>query len=232
MAFVTGTPVVGQPISRRDGRLKVTGRAKYAAEFAIDNVAHAVVVQSTIPSGVITGFDLGAAQQVPGVLAILTPDNAPRVQPAAEASNSTAIDVIRVPLLQDKGIYYNGQHIGVVVAVTLERAQQAAGLVKVQYSGGEAQISMEDALGEAYPPVHFRNGARPPDSRRGDPEAALAAAAVKLDLRFITPTETHNPMEPHATIALWEGDGDSARLIVYNATQYISGTQQTLATLF
>src|SRR5438067_2828749 len=227
MALVTGLP-----INRRDGRLKVTGRAKYAAEFAIDNVAHAVIVQSTIASGTIAGFDLAAAQQVPGVLTILTPENAPRVRPAAEASNTTAIEVLRIPLLQDKGVYYNGQHIAVVVADTLERAQQAAALVKVRYNEGEAQIRMEDALGQAYPPKHFRNGARPPDSRRGDPEATLTAAPVKLDLHFVTPTETHNPMEPHATIAVWDGDGDSARLTVYNATQYISGTQQTLAILF
>src|SRR4051812_8965168 len=106
MALVTGLP-----INRRDGRLKVTGRAKYAAEFGIDNMAHAVIVQSTIASGTIAGFDLAAAQQIPGVLTILTPDNAPRVRPAAEASNATAVEVPRVPLLQDKGVYYNGQYI-------------------------------------------------------------------------------------------------------------------------
>ena len=89
------TLVTGLPLNRRDGRLKVTGRAKYAAEFAIDSVAHAVIVQSTIPSGTITGFDLAAAQQVPGLLTILTPDNAARVREAAEASNPTATDVVR-----------------------------------------------------------------------------------------------------------------------------------------
>src|SRR5437764_7752340 len=213
MALVTGLP-----LNRRDGRLKVTGRAKYAAEFAIDNVVHAVLVQSTIASGTIAGFDLAAAQQTPGIVAILTPDNAPRL-----AKTQTDGQLVVVPLLQDKGIYYNGQHIAVVVADTLERAQQAAELVTVRYNEGEAQIRIEDALGQAYPPKHFRNGARPPDSRRGDPEAALTAAPVHLDLHFVTPTETHNPMEPHATLAVWDGEGDSARLTVYNATQYISG---------
>src|SRR5947209_11577496 len=177
MALVTGLP-----LNRRDGRLKVTGRAKYTAEFAIDNIAYATIVQSTIPSGTIAGFDLAAAQQVPGVLMILTPDNAPRVRPAAEATNPTATDVVRVPLLQDKGIYYNGQHIAVVVADTLERAQQAAELVKVQYREGEAQVRMEDALGDAYPPKTFRNAARPPDSPRADPEPPLAPAPAKLAL--------------------------------------------------
>src|ERR1051325_6588605 len=225
-------PVIGLPLDRRDGRLKVTGGAKYTAEFSIDNAAHAVVVQSTIPSGEIAGFDLDAAQAVPGLLAILTPDNAPRLQQAAEASNPTAVDVVRVPLLQDNGVYYNGQHIAVVVADTLQRAQHAAALVRAQYRENEAQTRMRDALAEAYPPRHFRNGARPPDSRRGDPEAVFATASARIEASYTTPAEYHNPMEPHATIALWEGEGAGARLTVYNATQYISGTQRTLAVLF
>ena len=91
---------------------------------------------------------------------------------------------------------------------------------------------MQDALGSAYPPKNFRNGARPPDSRRGDPEAALASAPVKIDATYTTPVEHHNPMEPHATIALWEGDGDNKRLTVYSATQGISNTRDALAKLF
>src|SRR5437763_9342480 len=224
--------VTGLPLNRRDGRLKVTGRAKYAAEFAIDNAAHAVLVQSTIPSGAIAGFDLAAAQAVPGVLAILTPDSAPQLQKAAEASNPTAPDVLRIPLLQDKGVYYNGQHIALVVADTLQRAQQAAALVKVEYREAEAQIRMQDALGSAYPPKNFRNGTRPSDSRRGDPEAALASAPVKIDATYTTPVEHHNPMEPHAAIALWEGAGDNNHLTVSSATQGISNTSNALPKLF
>jgi len=224
--------VVGQPIDRRDGRLKVTGRARYAAEFDIDNLAYAVLVQSAIASGEITGFDLSEAQAVPGVLTIMTPDNAPRLPPAAPGQSETTGPLVAKPLLQDRLIYYNGQHIALVVADTLERAQQAAALVDVQYREAEAQIRMQDALGSAYPPQHFRNGARPPDSRRGDPEAALASAPVKIDVTYTTPVEHHNPMEPHATIALWEGDGDGKRLTVYSATQGISNTSNALAKLF
>jgi xanthine dehydrogenase YagR molybdenum-binding subunit len=217
------TLVTGLPIDRRDGRLKVTGRAKYAAEFDIENAVHAVLVQSTITSGRIAGFELAAAQSVPGVLAILTPDNVPRLAPI-----ETGTETVAIPLLQDSQVYYNGQHIAVVVADTLERAQYAASLVKVSYQEGEAAIRMEDALAEAYVPKHFRNGTRPPDSRRGDPEAALAAAPVRLDLTYTTPVEHHNPMEPHATIALWDGD----RLTVYSATQGIDASQKALATIF
>ena len=226
-ASPTGIPITGQPIDRRDGRLKVMGRARYAAEFDIDNLAHAVLVQSTIANGEIAGFDLAAAQAAPGVLTILTPDNAPRL-----AQNETNGGMIAKPLLQDKLVYYNGQHIAVVVADTLERAQHAAELVRVSYREAEAQTRMEDALGAAYPPKRFRNGQRPPDSRRGDPEAGFAAAPVRLDAVYTTPVEHHNPMEPHATIALWEGDGDNQRLTVYTATQAISGTQEALAKLF
>jgi len=229
---ITPGRVVGQPIDRRDGRLKVTGRARYAAEFDIDNLAHAVLVQSTIASGEIIGFNLADAQAVPGVLTIMTPDNAPRLPQAGSGQSGTAGPLVAKPLLQDKLVYYNGQHIALAVADTLERAQQAAALVRVQYREAEAQIRMQDALGSAYPPKNFRNGARPPDSRRGDPEAALASAPVKIDATYTTPVEHHNPMEPHATIALWEGDGDNKRLTVYSATQGISNTRDALAKLF
>ena len=229
---ITPGRVVGQPIDRRDGRLKVTGRARYAAEFDIDNLAHAVLVQSTIASGEIIGFDLADAQAVPGVLTIMTPDNAPRLPQAGSGQSEAAGPLVAKPLLQDKLVYYNGQHIALAVADTLERAQQAAALVRVQYREAEAQIRMQDALGSAYPPKNFRNGARPPDSRRGDPEAALASAPVKIDATYTTPVEHHNPMEPHATIALWEGDGDNKRLTVYSATQGISNTRDALAKLF
>src|SRR3954453_5191108 len=92
---------VGQPIDRRDGRLKVTGHARYAAEFDIDNLAHAVLVQSTIASGEITGFDLVAAQAVPGILAILTADNAPRLPEQPSSQSETSGPLIAIPLLQD-----------------------------------------------------------------------------------------------------------------------------------
>ena len=194
------TLVTGLPIDRRDGRLKVTGRAKYAAEFEIANTAHAVLVQSTITSGSIAGFDLAAVEAVPGIIAVLTPDNAPRL-----AGTQSTGQIVAIPLLQERQVYYNGQHIAVVVADTLERAQYAASLVKVTYHEAEAGIRMEDMLTEAYVPKRFRNGTRPPDSRRGNPESALAAAPVRLDLAYTTPVEHHNPMEPHATIALWDG---------------------------
>jgi xanthine dehydrogenase YagR molybdenum-binding subunit len=118
--------------------------------------------------------------------------------------------------------------VAVVVADTLDRALAAAARVRVRYHATEHVTSMESVLGQAYVPKHFRNGERPPDSSRGDPAGAFDAGAVKVDATYITPVEHHNPMEPHATIARWDGD----RLTVWTATQGISGAQKTLAGLF
>jgi xanthine dehydrogenase YagR molybdenum-binding subunit len=211
---------IGQGIDRVDGRLKVAGRAHYAAEFAVPDVVHAVLVQSTIGAGTITGFDLDAAHAMPGVLAIITPDNAPKL-----STKGGPQQMVRSPLLQDRAVYFNGQHIAVVVAQTLHQADAAAAQVRVRYRRDEPVTSMDAALAQAYPP---RNGERPPDSRRGDPDAAFDTAAATVDATYITPMEHHNPMEPHATIARWDGN----RLTVWTATQGISDAQQALAAMF
>ncbi len=185
---------------------------------------HAVLVQSTIGAGAITGFELDAAQAMPGVLVVITPDNAPKLQIKIGAQQT-----VQAPLRQDRDIHYNGQHVAVVVAATLEQAgmplrrNEACDIVATSLSRRWMQV-----LAQAYPPKNFRNGERPPDSKRGDPDAAFDGAAVKVDATYITPIEHHNPMEPHATIARWDDD----RLTVWTATQGISGAQQTLAALF
>jgi xanthine dehydrogenase YagR molybdenum-binding subunit len=215
--------MTGRPIDRIDGHLKVTGAAKYAAEFRVPEAVDAVLVQSTIAAGTITGFDLTEAEGMPGVLAIITPDNAGRL-----SSPEKVQQAVPGPLLQNKDILYNGQHVAVVVAERLEQAQAAAARVRVTYSNGEAATSMDALLGQAYPPKRFRNGARPPDSLCGDPDGIFANGAVRLDATYVTPIEHHNAMEPHATIAAWNGD----KLTVWTTTQGISGAQATLAGQF
>ena len=215
--------MIGQPINRIDGHLKVTGAAKYAAEFRVPNAVHAVLVQSTIAAGSIQDFDLREAQGMPGVLAIITPDNAMRLTFPAKVQQA-----VNGPLLQNKDILFNGQHVAVVVAETLEQAQAAAAAVRVTYNHGEASTSMDAMLGEAYVPKRFRGAQRSPDSSRGDPDGTFNSGAVKLDTTYITPIEHHNPMEPHATIASWDG----GKLTVWTATQGISGAQATLAGQF
>ncbi len=215
--------ITGQPIDRKDGRQKVTGAAQYAAEFAVPSVVHAVLVQSTIAAGQIAGFELSTAQGMPGVLAIVTPDNALPLK-----KNAGPPQAITAPTLQNVDVLYNGQHVAVVVADTLERAQAAAAAVKLRYKEGEAQPTMDGALDQAYVPKNFRNGQRPPDSARGDVKAAFDGAPVRFEATYTTPVEHHNPMEPHATIAAWDGD----QLTVWTASQGIGGAQATLAGLF
>ena len=213
---------IGQPIDRVDGRLKVTGRAKYAAEFAVPGVVHAVLVQSTIGAGVITSFDIAGAQAMPGVLAVITPEGAPKLPLKGGAQ------MVHAPLLQDMNVLFNGQHIAVVVADTLERANDAASRVRVQYRRDEPVTSMDAVLDQAYTPKNFRNGERPADSMRGNPDLSFSAGAAQVDATYVTPMEHHNPMEPHATIARWDGD----QLTVWTATQGISGAQTALAGQF
>ena len=215
--------ITGQPIDRRDGRQKVMGAAQFAAEFSAPDMVHAVLVQSTVAAGQIAGFDLSAAQGMPGVIGIITPDNAIKL-----TTDGKATQAITAPTLQDMDVLYNGQHVAIAVADTLERAQAAAAAVRLHYHEGEAQTTMAGALDQAYVPKAFRNGQRKPDSSRGDPAAAFATAALKFEAPYTTPVEHHNPLEPHATIAAWDG----GKLTVWTTTQGISGAQATLAALF
>ena len=160
---------------------------------------------------------------MPGVLAVITPENALELPLKGGAQQ-----MVRAPLLQDMNILFNGQHIAVVVADTLERANDAASRVRVQYRRDEPITSMDAVLDQAYTPKNFRNGERPADSMRGNPDLSFSAGAAQVDATYVTPIEHHNPMEPHATIARWDGD----RLTVWTATQGISGAQTTLAGQF
>ncbi len=215
---------VGQPITRVDGRLKVTGGARYAAEFAVPGCVHAVLVQSTVAAGQATAFDTDAAARMPGVLAILTQQNAGQLNQRRAASQT-----VPHPLLQDSRITYNGQHVALAVADSFERATAAAAAVRVRYAPAAAVTVMDQStLSRAYKPKDFSNGKRSPDSNRGDPQAAFDHAPVKIDATYETPVEHHNPMELHATIAMWSGN----KLTVWTATQAISGAQETLASAF
>ncbi|MBV9521730.1 MAG: xanthine dehydrogenase family protein molybdopterin-binding subunit [Alphaproteobacteria bacterium] len=219
------TAMIGQALNRVDGRLKVTGGARYAAETALPNLAYAVLVQSTIGKGRIAEIDAAAAERAPGVLAVLTHENAPK--PAA-GKGSAKQPGEAYPLLQDDRVHYNGQHIAVVIAETFETATHAAGLLRVRYDEEGPVARLDDALDRVAVPEHFRDGARPPDSQRGDPDAAFAAAAVTIDETYTTPVEHHNPMEPHAVVAAWDGEG---ALTLFHSTQAVAGSRDTVAEL-
>ena len=223
MASESAPTPVKQLQHRYEGIAKVTGKVKYAAEFSerfpkVD-LAYAYIVQATIPNGSIASIDQRAAQSAPGVISILTPFNAPKLnqgppEPPARRNLS---------LLQDKTVSYNGQPIAVVVAKSLNEAKFAARLLKIKYAAKPAQVNFMERLGQATWPQN--PGKEPPGNHRGDVQAGFAKSAVTIEQTYITPIQHHNPMEPHATIAWWEGE----KLNVYDATQYISGVKMSLA---
>lgn len=215
---------VGKPMNRVDGHLKVTGAAHYAAEFPLENLAHAVLINSSITRGTIKSIDTSVAEKSPGVIAIITHLNAPKLKEMPDMMKGGAAAETRVPLV-DGNIYHNGQYIGVVVADTLEHATYAASLVDVAYEE-QPFVTEMDREKAVMPtgPVGFR----PADIARGNLEQGLAEAEVRLEETYTTPTENHNPMETHATTAVWEND----KLTVYDATQFTFGERKTLAIAF
>ena len=215
---------IGDPVSRVDGKNKVTGAAKYAAEFDIPNVATAVIVTSTIPNGKIDRMETAAAQHVAGVVSIITAANAPRLPQGGKAAVHPPAGRV-LSLLQDTDVLYNNQPIAVVVAETLHQAQYAASLIGVRYQESPAHLDFEAGFDDVHPGSH---NDQPADLSAGNFDQAIASADVKVDQIYRTPVENHNPMEPHATIAQWDGD----KLTVHDSTQYISGVKQTLAKTF
>jgi xanthine dehydrogenase YagR molybdenum-binding subunit len=219
------TTFIGQPVSRVDGRQKVTGRATYAAEFKVAKLAHAAVVRSTIARGRITSIDAAAAERAPGVIAVLTHRNAPRL---AYRPHKGAVDPVvgeRLHVLQDTQVNHQGQPVALVVAQTLEQANHAATLVRMQYADEPAAT---DVSGVEPALLTHEGGGPPPQTRRGNPEGALAAAAVKVESTYVMTRETHNPLEMHATIAAWEGD----RLTLWDKTQWVSNCAEEIGAVF
>ena len=222
---MTRAPVVGEPVDRVDGRLKVTGKATYAAEVPVANVAHAVIVGSAIARGTVTAIDVRAARKAPGVLAVLSVEDVPRL-PDANKKGSPQDKVLQ--LLQDDAIHYPDQPIAVVVADSLERAQYAAGLVRATYDARPVLLDIAGPGAEAFAPKSA--GPRgPTDSQRGDPAAGHAIAKFKVDATYTTPVENHHPMEMHATIAMWQGDD---HLTLYDSTQGIFNVRERLSKIF
>ena len=177
---------------------------------------------STIPSGTITKVDASAAEKAPGVLAVLSPEKAPKLA-GDPAQRQSPLEPI-VHLLQNKRVDYHGQPVALVVADTFERATHAAALVKVQYQAEKPKLGLKALKPQAYTPKHIIF--RPADSEHG--KAVEETPAAEVDATYGTPFEHHNPMEPHATTAVWEGD----RLTVYDATQGVFGVRSRLAQLF
>ena len=189
-----------QGIDRLDARHKVTGKAVYAAEVAVANLAHAVIVGSTVARGAIKSLDVRAARQAPGVLAVLTHENAPRLPGARPAKKGDPSDRV-LQLLQDDQVLFDDQPVAVVVADTLDRARFAARLVTVTYDHVATPAVTFDLRSPNYAPPKANRD--PADSSRGDAARARGAAPAVVDATYTIPAENHNPMEMHGTIAVW-----------------------------
>ena len=236
------TPAVGPPLNRVDGRLKVTGGARYSADMPVADAVYAVLIMSTVARGKITKIDASEAEALPGVLRVITPANALPLPGAAQVQEKpiqgrTPVKQTqndqkksetdrKLSLLQNTEVLYQNQPVGVVVADTFERAAYAASLVKYEYDSQTPRTEIDREKKNAFQPKP--DPERPPDSSRGSVGQGLAAASSKISAEYITPVENHNPMEPHATLAVWEG----SRLTIYDTTQGVFSTRKSLAKIF
>jgi xanthine dehydrogenase YagR molybdenum-binding subunit len=218
MSTVIAARAIGMPLDRFDGPLKVTGTARYAFEQPASNPAYLFPLQATIAAGRITAVDTSAASAEPGVLAVLTHLNAPRLASTADPE---------LAILQTSEIAFRGQFTGAVIAETSETARHAASRVQVDYRERVHDVELRPDRDDLFTP-HDRLPGFPMDSALGDVDGALASAAVRLDATYTTPTYHHNPMEPHTTIAMWTGDG----LTLYVSSQGVHGVSAAVAPLF
>jgi xanthine dehydrogenase YagR molybdenum-binding subunit len=219
---------IGQPLDRVDGPLKVTGKATYTADQNIPNLAYAVLVTSAIAKGTIASMDTRAAEREPGVLAVLTHKDKPRLakDPTEVAAGSPADRALQ--LLQDDRIVYGNQPIAIAIAETLEAAFESARLVTVRYAEQTPSVRMDEGLPNAYTPKKVGGAGDPGESRRGDFEQEFGRAGMRIKETYSTPFQTHSPMEPHATIAVWEG---ADKLTLYDTSQGIFGDRKRVADL-
>jgi len=222
------TAYIGTPTSRIDGRAKVTGAAKYAAEFNVPGLAYGSIVASTIAKGRIVRIDASEALRVEGVVDVLTHQNRPRLADNDSAyHDDVAPDGSPFRPLYDERILFNGQPIALVVAEDADIARFAASLVRVDYHE-EAHVTDVHRRRDEAVPLELGKMFGPPQPR-GTPEAALAAAELRHAGEYYVPIEHHNPMELYAATAVWEGGG---KLTVYDKTQGVQNVQRYLCGVF
>jgi xanthine dehydrogenase YagR molybdenum-binding subunit len=222
------THAIGVPLDRLDGPSKVRGAATYAFEWPLDNPAYLYPLQAEIAAGRITSVDTSAATAEPGVLAVLTHENAPKLAAAGDAE---------VAVLQSDEVAWRGQFLGGVIAETSEIARDAARLVRLDYQQRAHDVELRpdrDDVGKPLNAAFFgagggelQNGS-PADTALGNVDAALASAAVRLDATYTTPMHHHNPMEPHTAIAIWSDDA----LTLYCSSQGVHTPRNLLASAF
>jgi xanthine dehydrogenase YagR molybdenum-binding subunit len=215
-AFPNAGGIIGAAVPRIDGPLKTSGTARYAVDHDFPGLVHAVAVQSTIGSGRISSLDASAAEKIPGVLLVLHHGNLENVYRFFPHEEDGTISEARPPFA-DNTIYYWGQFVALVVAETLEQATAGAHAVRVEYEAATPDVRTDLSTGFT--------GKRESSWKRGDPDQALSTAPVVVDETYTTPVETHNPMEMHGTVAVWEGEN----LTLYECTQGVVNHRAVMA---
>ena len=219
--------LIGAPISRIDGPLKVQGKARFAAEFVLENMVYAALAYSTVAKGRIAALDVAEAEAAPGVVLVMTYLNAPRMKPmplfgtAAKAAGGS-----NLPIMQNDRIHWNGQPIAVVLAGSQEQADHAKSLIRATYEVEPATTALEQAKAQGTELGMFQG--EPLEIKIGDAPAALAKAPIKIDATYRTPRHTHNAIEPHAATVAWNGD----ELVIHDATQAVVHTAWSVAQIF
>jgi xanthine dehydrogenase YagR molybdenum-binding subunit len=214
---------IGQPLTRRDGILKVTGAARYAADNHPAGMLYAVLAVSSIARGRVAFLDVAAAKAHPGVVEVMTPANKPPL--AEDPDAKTNPFMFRLDALQNDRVRYAHQPIAVVIAETLEAATEGAALLSPRYETEPARVGLDATEGFVPPSVRLGN---PAEAHHGDVDAGLAAASKQIEATYETPAQYHNPMEPHAIVAAWDGD----RLLIDTPSQGLAMAQGRIAGLF
>jgi xanthine dehydrogenase YagR molybdenum-binding subunit len=216
-----------KPLSRIDGPLKVTGKARFAAEVPFDDITYAALVYSTIARGRITSIDTKEAEAAPGVLLVMTYQNAPRMPaPPLMMIDPKGAAGSNLPVMQDASIHWNGEPVAVVVAEQQEQADYAATLIRATYEAAPADTSFDRVKLKAKAPDSILG--EPATIAVGDAERALAKADVRIDRIYRSPRHNHCAIELHAVTVAWKGD----ELTVHDATQLLNLTRSSLAHVF
>ena len=227
--MATTTSPIGRSTPRVDGPAKVTGTAKYTSDFHFVGMLYAVPVEATIANGRIVRLDTAAAQAMPGVRAIFHRQNIGKIFRSVKEPGFAGICEERRLPFEDDVVRYYGQYVALAVADTFEAAKAAADAVQVTYAADKPNVETHlepdddpDVIIATFGPEHRLQ------SQRGDADAAFANAPIKLDQTYITPAETHNPIELHATTAIWDG----SMLTLYESTQGVVNLRGVLAQMF
>ena len=223
------TDIIGQSQDRVDGKLKVTGRAMYPGDRQEENLAHGYLLTSKVAKGSIQAMNTSVAERAPGVVAIYTPFNPLKLYYGLEPSEGASSGET-VPPLQDQKIQYHGQIIGLVVADSFEQARDAARLVRTQYQAEDPVASWEKGMENAFAPESVdKEKATVKILAEGvqSIDDAIKSSPLMIDVTYTEPIYHHNPMEPHATTAVWQGD----RLTIYDATQGVVGQRRDVASV-